>query len=503
MTLAEGEHETTGVRLPFTNEVFAELPLCGQADVELAVARGRQAQRAWSDVAVGERCRILLGFHDLVLERWQEALDLIQLETGKARGSAVEELVDVVSVCRYYAAVAAGLLRSRRRGGAVPGLTRTREHRHPRGVVGVIAPWNYPLALSISDSVPALAAGNAVIVKPDLQTSHCALWSLSLLREAGLPAGVCQVVTGDGPGAGGAVVDRVDYLSFTGSTATGRVVAERAGSRLIGCSLELGGKNPMIVRADADPGRAVAGAVRGCFANAGQLCISFERLYVHAGLYDRFLEAFVDGARSLRLGAGFDFRAEMGSLISAAQLRKVQYHVDEAVVEGAQVRTGGRARPDLGPFFFEPTVLTGVRETMRIAREETFGPVVAVYPFHSDDEAVRLANDSPYGLNASIWSRDTAEAERLGRRIETGSVNINEAYTAAWASMDAPMGGYKESGIGRRHGAEGLLKYTEAQAVAVQKAVALDLATSRLGGSRGQRWLRRILRVLPRVPGLR
>jgi succinate-semialdehyde dehydrogenase/glutarate-semialdehyde dehydrogenase len=342
--------------------------------------------------------------------------------------------------------------------------------------VGVIAPWNYPLALAVSDSVPGILAGNAVVVKPDIQTTHTALAALELLVEAGLPAGVFQVVPGDGPGVGAGLVDRVDYVSFTGSTVTGRLVAQRAATRLIGCSLELGGKNPMIVREDADLMKAVDGAVRGSFANAGQLCISSERIYVQQRVREPFLRLFCIRTEALRLGAGLDYEADMGSLTYEHQLRKVEEHVGDAVEKGAVVQAGGNVRPDIGPLFFEPTVLTGVTPDMRLYSEETFGPVVSVYPFTSDDEAVSLANDSCYGLNASIWSGDVKTALRMAHRIETGTVNINESYSAAWASVDAPMGGRKDSGTGRRHGAEGLLKYTESQTVAVQKGVSLDVS---------------------------
>jgi acyl-CoA reductase-like NAD-dependent aldehyde dehydrogenase len=503
VSLAGETSERAEVRAPLSRALLGQVPLCSSADVADAVRRGRLAQRAWSDIPVEDRCRILVRFHDLLLDRYDEALDVIQLETGKARRHAFEEVADVAIVARYYGQTAIKLLRPRRRRGAIPVLTRTREFRHPRGVVGIIAPWNYPLSLSAADSLPALAAGNAVVLKPDLQTSHAALWALALLREAGLPLNVLQVVTGDGPGTGGALVDHADFISFTGSTATGRVVAGRAASRLIGCSLELGGKNAMIVRADADLEKAVAGAVRGCFANAGQLCVSIERLYVHAVIFEPFLEAFVDRTRELRLGAGFDFEADVGSLISERQLRKVQMHVDEAAVGGARVHTGGRSRPDIGPYFFEPTILTDVTSEMRIFSEETFGPVVAVSPFHSDDEAVELANDSSYGLSASVWTQDPEQGIRIARRLEAGTVNVNEAYAAAWGSVDAPMGGFKESGVGRRHGVEGLLKFTEPQTVAVQRGVPLDLAAPELGSARYRGLVRRVLRHLRRVPGLR
>lgn len=476
-TLAPGEHETAAVRCPFNGELLAELPKAAPSDLDHAFAIARAAQVEWAAVPIGERVQVFRRFRGLLLDRAEDVLDVMQLETGKARRHAFEELADVAFVCSYYCHVAQRLLGARRSRGAIPGLTRTREVRHPHGVVAVIAPWNYPLVLAVSDSLPAVLAGNAVVVKPDVQTTHTALAALALLVEAGLPAGVFQVVPGDGPVAGAGVGDRADYVSFTGSTETGRLVAERAGGRLIGCSLELGGKNPMIVRADADLIKAVDGAIRGSFANAGQLCIAFERIYVHESAFEPFLRAFVARAQTLRLGAGFDYETDMGSLTCGHQLRKVEDHVRDAVEKGATVRAGGSARPDIGPLFFEPTVLTGVTPDMTIFAQETFGPVVAVYPFSSDEEAVQLANDSRYGLNASIWSTDVRFAESMARRIEAGTVNINEAYSAAWGSVDAPMGGRKESGTGRRHGAEGLLKFTESQTIAVQTGVALDLSS--------------------------
>lgn len=474
--LAPGGHGIATVRAPFTGEPLAELPLAGPADLDHAMEIARAAQAGWAGVPAQRRADIVRRFQILLLERGEEMLDILQLETGKARSHAFEELADIALVAAYYGRVAPRLLKIRKRRGAIPGLTRTVEVRHPWGVVGVVVPWNYPLALAVSDSLPALLAGNAVIVKPDLQTTYTALAALQLLLEAGIPAGVFQVVPGDGPAAGAGLVDRVDYVSFTGSTTTGRLVAQRAAARLIGCSLELGGKNPMIVRADANLHRAAAGAVRGSFANAGQLCIASERLYVHQDVFEPFLSSFVDRVGALRLGAGLDYDSDMGSLTYEHQLRKVEEHVGDAVAKGAVVQAGGRTRPDIGPLFYEPTVLTGVTPDMRVHSEETFGPVVSLYPFMDDDEAVALANDSCYGLNASIWSTDITTSLQMARRIKAGAVNVNESYSASWGSVDAPMGGRKDSGLGRRHGAAGLLKYTESQTVAVQTGPALDLS---------------------------
>ena len=470
-------HHTTSA--PFDGRPVASLPVSTEADVEAAFDLARRAQQRWVETDVRERARVLLRYHDLVLDRQAEGLDIVQWETGKARRDAFEELLDTALNARHYARVGPGLLRPRKRTGVFLALTDVRELRHPKGVVGIIAPWNYPLTLAISDAIPALLAGNAVVLKPDLQTTLTALWAVDLLREAGLPDGVLSVVIGEGTVVGPMVVDRADYVMFTGSTRVGREVAQRCGQRLVGCSLELGGKNAMIVRADAELRRSAEIATRACFSNSGQLCISVERMYVHERIAADFLGELIPRVRSLRLRAGLGWDAHMGSLISAAQLTRVQQHVEEAVAKGAQVLVGGRARPDVGPYFFEPTVLRGVTPDMTLCREETFGPVVSVYPVRSDDEAIELANDSAYGLNASVLTRDTAEGKRIAARLHAGNVNVNEAYGATWASTGAPMGGMKASGLGRRHGAEGLLKYTESQAVAVQHLVGFGTAFGR------------------------
>lgn len=500
---AQGQPRMHEVRAPFTDTPLGYLPLCGQPEVSVAMNRARLAAESWARMSPDRRTAPLQRFHDLVLQRQDEILDIVQLETGKARAHAFEEVADVAIVTRHYLFRAPGLLAARRRRGVVPGLTRVTEIRRPKGVVGIIAPWNYPLSLGATDAVPALLAGNAVVLKPDLQTTHTALWVSELLAEAGLPENLFQVVSGDGPEAGAALVDAADFIAFTGSTATGRIVAARAGGQLTGASLELGGKNAMIVRVDADLERAVEGALRGSFASTGQLCMSIERLYVHRVLFDAFVARFAERAIRLRLGSGLDWGADLGSLASAAQLAKVTGHVEDAIQKGATVRAGGRPRPEIGPFFFEPTVLTGVTPQMRLHAEETFGPVVAVRPFDTDDEAVALANDSRYGLNASVWSRDTRVARAIARRIEAGTVNVNEAYSAAWASVDAPMGGMKDSGLGRRHGVEGLLKYTETQTIAVQQVVQLDLAAAWVGRPGARRVATRLLGAMRRIPGVR
>jgi succinate-semialdehyde dehydrogenase/glutarate-semialdehyde dehydrogenase len=383
--------------------------------------------------------------------------------------------MDQAVTARYYARLAPRALKPHRRLSALPGLVSTREHHVPKGVIGVISPWNYPLVLAVSDALAALVAGNGIVIKPDSQTPFTALRAFELLEEAGLPAGLVQVVTGPGRTVGTAIIEAADYVMFTGSTATGRAVARQAGERLIGMSAELGGKNPMVVTDDVDLDRAVDGAVVASFANTGQLCISIERLYVNDKIADAFIDAFGARTSQLSIGAEQAYGPEVGALASQDQLDKVRAHVDDAVAKGARVVAGARHRPDIGELFYEPTVLTGVTPDMTLYREETFGPVVAVYPVASDDEAVARANDSEYGLNASVYCGDTDRGKAIAERIRAGTVNVNDGYSSAWASLDAPMGGMKASGVGRRHGREGLLKYTDAQTVAVRSALAAKL----------------------------
>ncbi|KAA5838044.1 succinate-semialdehyde dehydrogenase (NADP(+)) [Saccharopolyspora hirsuta] len=454
---------------PYTGAPLADLPVSTPADVDDAFARARAAQVGWAAVPVRERKKILLRFHDLVLERQDEVLDLMQAESGKTRRDAFLEVTDIAITARYYARNAARLLSPKRRRGAIPLLTRTAELRHPKGVVAIVSPWNYPLSMAAGDALPALMAGNAVVQKPDTQTAGTALWALDLMREAGLPPGVWQMVVGRGSSIGGALMDNADYMMFTGSTATGRQIARDAGERLIGSSLELGGKNAMLVLDDADIDRAVDGAIAACFPSAGQLCVSVERLYVADAVHDRFVAEFAARTGKLRMGAAYDYSQDVGSLTNPAQLETVTAHVDDAVAKGATVLAGGRARPDLGPLFYEPTILTDVTPDMTLYENETFGPVVSIYRFSDVDEAIARANATSYGLNASVWTRNGVRGRAVAARLRAGTVNVNEAFAAAWGSIDAPMGGMGDSGLGRRHGADGILKYTEPQTVAHQR----------------------------------
>lgn len=459
----------TANHTPFTGDRLAELPEATPEDVAEAFGRARAAQPAWAALPARKRAAVLLRFHDLVLARQAEVLDLIQLETGKARLHAHEEVQAVAVSARHYGRKAPSYLRPKGHTGAMPTLTKVTELRQPRGVVGQIAPWNYPLELSVGDALPAFAAGNALVMKPDTETALTALWARDLLIEAGLPAEVFQIVLGEGPVVGPEVVRHADYVSFTGSTRTGREVARGAADRLVGVTLELGGKNAMLVLHDADIEKAAAGAVRACFSSAGQLCISIERLYVHASIADAFVARFAARTKAMRLGKSLAYGADMGSLVGERQLETVQRHVDEAVAKGATLVAGGTARPDLGPLFYEPTILDGVEAPMAVCGEETFGPVVSIYRFTDEEQAIADANATSYGLNSSVWTKDSRRGHAVAARLRTGTVNINEGYAPAYGSAQAPMGGMKDSGLGRRHGSEGILKYTEAQTVAHQR----------------------------------
>jgi len=493
--------EQMPVEAPFTGETLAEVPLGTPADVEAACAAARTAQAGWARFPVRERAAVLMRYHDLVIANAAEILDLVQLESGKARIHAFEEVLDVAIQARYYAHAADGYLRAQRKQGALPLLTSARVYHRPRGVIGIISPWNYPLTLAISDALPALIAGNGVVLKPDAQTPLTALWAAVLLEEAGLPRGLLQVVTGRGSTLGGPLIDAVDYMMFTGSTAIGRTVAARCGEQLKDCSMELGGKNALLVLRDAPLRRAVPGALQGITSGSGQLCVSIERVYVHDAVYDAFVPRLVEALRAVRIGADLGFGADMGSLASADQLKKVSGHVAAAVSKGAEVLAGGKARPDLGPYFYEPTLLAGVDDGMEVCRAETFGPVAAVYRCSSTDEMIALANDSEYGLNASIWTRDVTAGREIAARLQSGTVNVNEAYAATWASA-APQGGWKQSGLERRHGRHGLLKYTDPQTVAVQRA--LNIGTPRfLSHGQYAAMMTTAVRLLKHVPGIK
>lgn len=485
---------------PFDESVIATLPAASPEDVRDAAAAARAAQRRWARTPVRERAAVLSRFHDLLIERADVALDLIQLEAGKARIPAFEEVYDTIATTRYYLKTGPRLLRRRRRAVSFPGFTTAYEYKHPHGVVGSISPWNFPFTLSLSDIVPALLAGNAVVSKPDEKTPFSLLFGTALLEEAGLPRGVLQVVTGYGEEIGPALVESVDFVMFTGSTEVGRVVATGAARRLIGSSMELGGKNAAIVLADADLAKTVPGIARAMFANGGQLCISTERVYVDSAIVEEFTERLVEHTRALEITAEYDFSSALSSMVSKEHLETVHAHVEDAVSAGATLLTGGKPRPDVGPLFYAPTLLADVHEEMQVCRVETFGPVASIYPFDGFDDAIAVSNDSEYGLNFSVWTRDTRRGVELAARLEAGTVGVNDGYAAAWSSYDAPMGGMGASGLGRRHGAEGLLKYTETQTVAVQK---IGPAFAPMGGmsyEAYQRFLDRALWILKRLP---
>lgn len=498
---------------PWTRAPLATLPQSTPEDVARAARAARAAQRRWAAVPARDRARLLLRVHDLLLQRQSDVLDLIQLENGKARGAAYEEVADVALLARHLGRAAPRYLAPERRPGLVPGLTSVRVVHDPVGVVGVVAPWNYPLSLALGDVLPALAAGDAVLLRPDPQTPLTALWAVELLEDAGMPRGLVQVVLGDGPTVGAAVVDHVDHVVFTGSTRTGRVVAARAGERLVPSTLELGGKNAMYVAEDVDVEAAAEGAVRACFGGTGQLCMSVERLYVHRDVYDAFATAFARRTRALRVGVGLDHRADVGSLTSAEQLARVVEHVEDALSGGARVLAGGAHRTDLGPYVYEPTVLEGVGEHARAFRDETFGPVVALSPVASDDEAVAAVNDTAYALNASVWTRSTRRGAEIAARLRAGSVNVDDGYQASWGSVAAPQGGRGASGWGHRHGREGLLALTATRTVAVQRGVhgvrvggrtvVPPLGPGRLLSGDPERWTGAVTAVLRAARGVR
>jgi acyl-CoA reductase-like NAD-dependent aldehyde dehydrogenase len=457
-------HSTVGVINPTNGKRIYELPQLSATDVDLAIQAARVAQKSWALVSPDVRARILLRLHDLLMANQDRLIDLVQLETGKAKSHAFEEVAGAYGAARYFGKITTKALKSRKTKAGIPLLTKTWVEHTPLGVVGVITPWNYPLALTMLDVLPALAAGNAVVQKADNQTALTVLFARHLAIEAGVPETAWTVVVGAGAEVGNAITDNADYVAFTGSTTTGKLVAERAAKRLIGYSLELGGKNPMIVLEGANLKRAAELALAGAFGSAGQLCVSIERIYVPNHLKAAFLTELTARTRTLAVGHSRDFRMDMGTLTGQNQLDRVAGFIDQAKSSGATVVAGGHALPELGPYFYAPTVITEVTPAADLYRKEVFGPVLDVEGYDTVDEAINLANDTEYGLNASVVGPKRA-ALKVASQLMAGSVNINEGFRATFASMESPMGGMNSSGMGRRNGTEGLLRFTETRTV--------------------------------------
>jgi succinate-semialdehyde dehydrogenase/glutarate-semialdehyde dehydrogenase len=493
------------IRNPATGEAVGSVPVASAEAVGRAAQAARQAQPRWAAGPFSERAAVLRRFHDLILGPAHErVLDTIQDESGKTRRDALVELLTVAGTAAYYLAHGEAILRGGRRRGAMPGLTGAAVHYKPHGLVGIIAPWNYPFLLGIGDALPALLAGNAVMTKPSEITPLSAALARELLIESGLDEALVPVVHGAGAAVGQELVRQVDYVGFTGSAASACKVAVAAAQRLIPYSLELGGKNPMIVLRGAHLPDVVTGLIAGSYSNCGQTCIAIERVYVERTIVDEFVRLATKRLAALRLGWSRSFATDIGSLISIDHARKVSAHVEDAAAHGAQVLTGGRPRPDLGPAFFEPTLLTGVTPAMQLARAETFGPVVAVYPVANAEEAIALANDSEFGLNASVWAASLGAGREIARRLETGSAGVNSTLLI-YHSFDVPMGGVKQSGIGRRHGAAGMLRYTQAQAIVESLATGggYESLLVRATTPTWSKLLRGAFRLRRHVPGVR
>jgi len=450
---------TIRVHNPATLELVQELPVTSPADVAAAVARGRQAQSTWQRTSFTERARLFFRLRDMLLDDGDKLADILTSETGRPRAEVYSnEIFYLCDAIGAWSKNSEGYLRRRKITPSFPLVKAKKLYSTyaPLGVIGIISPWNFPLTLTLGEALPALMAGNAVVVKPSELTPLSAIFGADLAARAGFPKDLLQVVVGDGD-TGEALVDHADMIAFTGSVETGKKVMHRATDRLIPVSLELGGKDPMIVLKDADLDRAAGACVWGSLMNSGQACTSIERVYVEAPVYATFVEKIVSRVKAIRQGQSAD-EVDIGCMTSEAQFNKVAAQVDEACAKGAEALAGGRRNPNLPGYYYEPTVLVNVDHSMKIMTEETFGPVIPIMRVTNADEGVRLANDSRYGLSASIFSGDKTAAAGLADKLDSGAVCVNDSLVN-FIVLEAPMGGRKDSGYGYRHSAEGIRKY--------------------------------------------
>ncbi|HEX7671448.1 MAG TPA: aldehyde dehydrogenase family protein [Polyangiaceae bacterium] len=463
----DGGRRRLAVASPGTGEPIGEINVASAEDVNAAVARARRAQPGWEALGFDARAAFVRRALQILLEKQEDYIRVITRETGRSRVETIMmELFPACDALGYYGKHAKALLADER-----PSLHLLKNKKlvvtyRPLGVIGIITPWNGPFILSLNPTVQALMAGNTVVLKPSEVTPFSGRLVADLFEAAGLPPGVLVVLEGDGETGAALVEARIDKIAFTGSVRTGRKIGEACGRKLIPCTLELGGKDPMIVCNDADLERAAKGCVFGAFMNAGQFCCSTERVYVVEEVADEFTRRVLDCVRALRQGREGEF--DVGPMIWPNQLETIERHMADARAKGATVLAGGKRNPLLGDMFYEPTVLTNVTHDMLVIKEETFGPVLPIIRVRDEEEALRLANDSEYGLSSTLWTRDEAKAVRLGRRIEAGSVCVNDS-SITYGALEAPFGGMKASGLGQIHGSSALKGYCFAKPILLDR----------------------------------
>ena len=450
---------------PATGAEVGRVPVTSAEDVAAAVAKGREVFGNWKKTSFADRKRLVMAAREVILSQIDEIAHLISRESGKPFGEAIAlEIAPVLDLMQYFARKAERLLRPAKIDiGLFKLLGRSsRIVYHPLGVVGIIPAWNYPFSIPLGEAVMALMAGNTVIIKPSELTPLVGLKIGEIFEKAGFPSHAVQIVTGDGSTGAALVESAPDKIMFTGSVVTGKRIAEAAAKDLTSVVLELGGKDPMIVFEDADLELAAGAAVWGAFCNSGQNCAAVERLYVQESIADTLTQRIIKKTLELKQDTGDKETTSIGAMSSERQIRIVEDHVEDFRAAGAKIETGGRRNPDLEGLFYEPTVISNANNDMRAMREETFGPTLPIATFATEDDAVRLANDTEFGLTASVWTRDYAKGRRVAERIEAGTVCINEhLYTHGIGQT--PWGGFKNSGRGRTHGREGLMELVQPQ----------------------------------------